>query len=89
MNVFLTIFLSTLTFFRIVIKSFDFITTNRTRNILLDVSLDHRPRLDLGHHQEEVERVAHQVKPGRDEEHGPPRGERRLKMSAHTSDTSV
>ena len=78
MNVFPTIFLSTLTSFRIVIKSFDFATTSRTRNLLLDVLLDHRPRLDLGHHQEDVERVAHQVKPGRDEEHGPPRGERRL-----------
>ena len=47
--------------------------------LLPDVLLDHRPRLNLCHHQEDVERVAHQVKSRGDEEHGPPGGESGLK----------
>ena len=83
MNVFPTIFHSTLTSFLIFIRRFEF--TRRIRN-LLPVLLDHRPGLDLVHHQEDVERVAHQVQSGSDEENGPPRGERRLKMSAQVDE---
>ena len=59
--------------FRIAIGRLDF-------GVLLpDVLLDYRPRLNLCHHQEDVERVAHQVKSRGDEEHGPPGGESGLK----------